>query len=35
MKHAFQGSGRVVQIGMQMNSAPGFQKARKLATMCR
>lgn len=32
MKHAFEGSGRVVQIGMQMNSGPGFQKARELAT---
>jgi predicted dehydrogenase len=32
MKHAFQGSGRVVQIGMQMNSGPGFEKARGLAT---
>src|ERR1039458_7886416 len=32
MKHEFQGSGRVVQIGMQMNSGPGLQKARALAT---
>jgi len=32
MKKAFQGSGRVVQIGMQMNSAPGLQKVRELAT---
>jgi predicted dehydrogenase len=32
MKHAFQGSGRVVQIGMQMNSGPGFETARGLAT---
>ncbi len=32
MKHAFQGSGRVVQIGMQMNSGPGLQKVRELAT---
>lgn len=32
MKRAYEGSGRVVQIGMQMNSGPGFQKARELAT---
>jgi predicted dehydrogenase len=32
MKRAFQGSGRVVQVGMQMNSGPGFQKVRELAT---
>ena len=32
MKHAFQGSGRVVQVGMQMNSGPGFAKVRELAT---
>ncbi len=32
MKHAFQGSGRVVQVGMQMNSGPGIQKVRELAT---
>jgi predicted dehydrogenase len=32
MKQAFEGSGRVVQIGMQMNSAPGFDKVRELAT---
>ena len=32
MKKAFQGSGRVVQVGMQMNSAPGLQKVRELAT---
>ncbi len=32
MKRAFEGSGRVVQIGMQMNSGPGLQKVRELAT---
>lgn len=32
MRKAFQGSGRVVQVGMQMNSAPGLQKVRELAT---
>lgn len=32
MKHAFDTAGRVVQIGMQMNSGPGFQKVRELAT---
>lgn len=31
MKSAFEGSGRVVQIGMQMNSGPGFAKVRELA----
>src|SRR5262249_7517474 len=32
MKKAFEGSGRVVQIGMQMNSGPGITKVRELAT---
>jgi predicted dehydrogenase len=32
MKKAFEGSGRVVQIGMQMNSGPGIGKVRELAT---
>ncbi len=32
MKKAFVGSGRVVQIGMQMNSGPGIGKVRELAT---
>lgn len=32
MRRAFQGSGRVVQVGMQMNSAPGLLKVRELAT---
>ena len=32
MKKAFEGSGRVVQIGMQMNSGPGIRKVRELAT---
>ena len=32
MKKAFEGSGRVVQIGMQMNSGPGVSKVRELAT---
>jgi len=32
MKHAFEGSGRVVQVGMQMNSGPGLQKVRDMAT---
>ena len=32
MKKAFAGSGRVVQIGMQMNSGPGIGKVRALAT---
>ena len=32
MRHAFAGSGRVVQVGMQMNSAPGLQKVREMCT---
>ena len=32
MKKAFAGSGRVVQVGMQMNSGPGIGKVRALAT---
>jgi predicted dehydrogenase len=32
MKKTFDGSGRVVQIGMQMNSGPGIGKVRELAT---
>ena len=32
MRKALEGSGRVVQIGMQMVSGEGFQKIRKLAT---
>jgi predicted dehydrogenase len=32
MRQAFQGSGRVVQIGMQMNSGPGIRKVQALAT---
>lgn len=32
MRKAFQGSQRIVQVGMQMNSAPGLQKIRELAT---
>ena len=32
MKKAFEGSGRVVQIGMQMNSGPGIAKVREMAT---
>jgi predicted dehydrogenase len=32
MKKAFEGSGRVVQVGMQMNSGPGIRKVRELAT---
>ena len=32
MKKAFEGSGRIVQIGMQMNSGPGVAKVRELAT---
>jgi predicted dehydrogenase len=32
MRKAFQGSGRIVQVGMQMNSAPGLQKIRELST---
>jgi predicted dehydrogenase len=31
MRNALAGSGRVVQIGMQMNSGEGIQKVRKLA----
>ena len=32
MRKAFEGSGRVVQIGMQMNSGPGIRKVRELTT---
>ena len=32
MKKAYAGSGRVVQIGMQMNSGPGIRKVQELAT---
>src|SRR5262249_9427266 len=32
MKKAFEGSRRVVQIGMQMNSGPGIGKVRELVT---
>jgi predicted dehydrogenase len=32
MKRAFEGSGRVVQIGMQMNSGDGIAQVRELAT---
>lgn len=32
MRKAFTGSGRVVQIGMQMNSGPGIREVRKLIT---
>jgi predicted dehydrogenase len=32
MRKALEGSGRVVQIGMQMNSGPGQQQAREMAT---
>jgi predicted dehydrogenase len=32
MRRAFQGSGRVVQIGMQMNSGPGIREVVKWAT---
>ncbi len=32
MRKAFQGSGRVVQIGMQMNSGPGIRKVQAAAT---
>lgn len=32
MRRAFEGSGRVVQIGMQMQSGPGYFKVRELAT---
>jgi predicted dehydrogenase len=31
MRKAYAGSGRVVQVGMQMNSGPGLQKVRELA----
>ncbi len=32
MRRAFEGSGRVVQVGMQMNSSDGMTKVRELAT---
>jgi predicted dehydrogenase len=32
MRKALEGSGRVVQIGMQMNSGPGIRKVQELAT---
>jgi len=32
MRKAFQSSGRVVQVGMQMNSGPGVRKVRDMAT---
>jgi predicted dehydrogenase len=32
MRHAFEGSGRVVQVGVQSTSGPGFAEARRLAT---
>ncbi|MBU6400787.1 MAG: Gfo/Idh/MocA family oxidoreductase [Verrucomicrobia bacterium] len=32
MRKAFEGSGRVVQIGMQMNSGPGVRQVQELAT---
>ena len=32
MRQAFEGSGRVVQIGMQMQSGPGYSKACELST---
>jgi predicted dehydrogenase len=32
MRQAFEGSGRVVQVGIQSTSGPGFTKARELAT---
>jgi len=32
MRQALEGSGRVVQIGMQMNSGPGISRVRELAT---
>lgn len=32
MRKALQGSGRVVQVGMQMNSGPGLQKIKEIAT---
>jgi len=31
MRAAFQGSGRIVQVGVQSTSGPGFEKARELA----
>jgi len=32
MRKALEGSGRVVQVGMQMNSGPGLQKVKEMAT---
>jgi len=32
MRRAYEGSGRVVQIGMQMQSGPGYMEVRELAT---
>jgi predicted dehydrogenase len=32
MRKALEGSGRVVQVGMQMNSGPGIRKVQELAT---
>ena len=32
MRRAYEGSGRVVQIGMQMQSGPGYQMVQELAT---
>jgi predicted dehydrogenase len=32
MRRAFEGSGRVVQVGIQSTSGPGFAEARRLAT---
>jgi len=32
MRNAYEGSGRVVQIGMQMQSGPGYSEVRELAT---
>src|SRR5215475_10692198 len=32
MRKAFQGSGRIVQIGMQMNSGPGVRKGKQMPT---
>jgi predicted dehydrogenase len=32
MRKALAGTGRVVQVGMQMNSGPGIEKVRELAT---
>jgi predicted dehydrogenase len=32
MRKALEGSGRIVQVGMQMNSGAGIQKVRELAT---